>query len=81
MEAKPTHYCALFIDENSRLPGWLVIRDMDDLKGNLLSVIIVVLCVRFVANSFTAFLQLHKTLLTTPPYNGIVNTNRYASQP
>ncbi len=53
--------------------NWLVIHDLDDLKGNLLSV-------QFVANSFTTFLQSHKTLLTTLPYNGIVNTNRYASQ-
>jgi uncharacterized membrane protein YqhA len=39
----------LFIDENARVPAWLVIHDLDDLKGNLLSVIIVVLCVQFVA--------------------------------
>src|SRR5512147_2090205 len=39
----------LFIDENARVPGWLVIHDLDHLKGSLLSVIIVVLTVQFVA--------------------------------
>ncbi len=39
----------LFIDENARVPGWLVIHDLDDLKGSLLSVIVVVLSVQFVA--------------------------------
>ena len=41
----------LFIDENARVPGWLVIHDLDDLKGSLLSVIVVVLCVQFVAQA------------------------------
>lgn len=39
----------LFIDENAHLPRWLVIHNLDDLKGNLLSVIVVVLTVQFVA--------------------------------
>ncbi len=30
-------------------PGWLVIHDLDDLKGKLLSVIVVVLSVQFLA--------------------------------
>jgi uncharacterized membrane protein YqhA len=39
----------LFINEKAHVPGWLVINDLDDLKGNLLSVIVVVLAVQFVA--------------------------------
>jgi uncharacterized membrane protein YqhA len=39
----------LFIDENAPLPDWLIIHDLDDLKSKLLSVIIVVLAVQFLA--------------------------------
>jgi uncharacterized membrane protein YqhA len=37
----------LFIDDRMVLPGWLVIHDLDDLKQNLISVVIVVLGVLF----------------------------------
>jgi uncharacterized membrane protein YqhA len=39
----------LFINANAPLPDWLVIHDLDDLKSKLLSVIIVVLAVQFLA--------------------------------
>ncbi len=39
----------LFLDENAPLPGWLVIHNLDDLKNKLLSVVIVVLAVQFLA--------------------------------
>lgn len=38
---------ALFVDETLPLPRWLVVRDLEDLKGHLLSVIIAVLAVLF----------------------------------
>lgn len=37
----------LFIDDNVRLPGWLEIRTLDDLKNKLIGVVIVVLGVLF----------------------------------
>lgn len=37
----------LFIDDSLRLPGWLVFRDLEDLKGNLVSIVIAVLAVLF----------------------------------
>jgi uncharacterized membrane protein YqhA len=37
----------LFVDEGLPLPGWLEIRDLDDLKNNLVSVVIAVLAVLF----------------------------------
>ena len=37
----------LFIDENLKLPSWLVIHDLDDLKGKLISSVIVILAVYF----------------------------------
>jgi uncharacterized membrane protein YqhA len=37
----------LFIDEQLDLPGGLVIHDFDDLKGNLISIVVVVLGVTF----------------------------------
>ncbi len=37
----------LFIDNSLRLPGWLVFRDLEDLKGNLVSIVIAVLAVLF----------------------------------
>jgi uncharacterized membrane protein YqhA len=39
---------ALFVDAALPLPGWLRIRDLDDLKSNLVSVVIAVLAVLFV---------------------------------
>ncbi|NJD59677.1 MAG: hypothetical protein C3F13_13995 [Anaerolineales bacterium] len=39
----------LFIDENLRTPSWLHITDLDDLKSKLLSVIVVMLSVTFLA--------------------------------
>jgi uncharacterized membrane protein YqhA len=38
---------ALFIDDSIPLPGWLVIRNLEDLKNNLISVIVAVLDVLF----------------------------------
>ncbi len=37
----------LFVDEGLPLPRWLVIRNLDDLKNNLVSVVIAVLAVLF----------------------------------
>lgn len=37
----------LFIDESLRLPRWLKIHDLDDLKGHLVSIVIAVLAVLF----------------------------------
>ncbi len=37
----------LFIDNTLPLPGWLVIRNLEDLKNNLVSVIVAVLAVLF----------------------------------
>ena len=37
----------LFVDEKLPLPRWLKIRDLDDLKNNLVSVVIAVLAVLF----------------------------------
>ncbi len=39
----------LFIDENAPVPAWLEIHSLDDLKSKLLSVIVVVLAVQFLA--------------------------------
>lgn len=39
----------LFIDENAPVPDWLEIHDLDTLKNKLLSVIVVVLSVQFLA--------------------------------
>jgi uncharacterized membrane protein YqhA len=39
----------LFIDENASVPHWLVIHDLDDLKSKLISIIIVILGVQFLA--------------------------------
>jgi len=39
----------LFIDDNSPAPDWLVIHDLDALKKKLLSVVVVILCVQFLA--------------------------------
>ena len=41
----------LFIDENAPVPPWLVIHDLDDLKGKLIGVIVVVLGVQFLAQA------------------------------
>lgn len=38
---------ALFVDDRLPLPRWLLIRDLDDLKGHLVSVVIAVLAVLF----------------------------------
>ena len=43
----------LFIDEKLVTPHWLVITDLDDLKGKLLGVIIVLLAVTFLGNGVT----------------------------
>ena len=37
----------LFIDESLRLPRWLKIHDLDDLKSHLVSIVIAVLAVLF----------------------------------
>ena len=43
----------LFIDDTLCLPKWLEIRDLDDLKSNLVSVVIVVLAVLFLREAIT----------------------------
>jgi uncharacterized membrane protein YqhA len=43
----------LFIDDRIKVPEWLVIHDIDDLKGKLISVIIVVLSVLFLGQAVT----------------------------
>jgi uncharacterized membrane protein YqhA len=43
----------LFIDDTVPLPAWLVIRTLDDLKGKLISVVIVVLGVLFLGQVVT----------------------------
>jgi uncharacterized membrane protein YqhA len=40
----------LFIDERLVTPDWLVITDLDDLKGKLIGVVIVLLAVTFLGN-------------------------------
>lgn len=40
-------FYALFVDDRLPLPSWLEIRDLDDLKNNLVSVVIAVLAVLF----------------------------------
>lgn len=39
----------LFIDENISVPRWLEIHDLNDLKDNLISIVVVVLGVQFLA--------------------------------
>lgn len=41
----------LFIDESIELPKWLVIKNFDDLKGKLISVLVVVLGVVFLSKA------------------------------
>lgn len=43
----------LFIDDNINVPEWLEIHNIDDLKGKLISVIIVVLSVLFLGQAVT----------------------------
>jgi uncharacterized membrane protein YqhA len=43
----------LFIDDTLKLPQWLGVRDFDDLKTNLVSVVIVVLAVLFLREAIT----------------------------
>lgn len=43
----------LFVDQHLPLPPWLVIKDLDDLKGKLLGVVIVVLGVLFLGQALT----------------------------
>jgi uncharacterized membrane protein YqhA len=43
----------LFIDDELTLPKWLKVRDFDDLKSNLVNVVIVVLAVLFLRESIT----------------------------
>lgn len=38
---------SLFVDDSLPLPKWLAIRDLDDLKSNLVSVVVAVLAVLF----------------------------------
>jgi uncharacterized membrane protein YqhA len=38
---------ALFVDEKLPLPGWLKVNDLEDLKANLVSIVIAVLAVLF----------------------------------
>jgi uncharacterized membrane protein YqhA len=42
--------CELFIDETIPVPGWLVIRTLDDLKNKLIGVIVVVMAVVFLGH-------------------------------
>ena len=37
----------LFIDDNLTLPGWLVVRNLDDLKGKLINGVVVIMAVFF----------------------------------
>ena len=39
---------ALFVDDTLPMPRWLEVHDLEDLKGNLISVVIAVLAVLFV---------------------------------
>lgn len=41
--------CELFIDEKAPVPNWLEIHDLDDLKSQLINIIVVVLGVQFLA--------------------------------
>jgi len=43
----------LFVDPDLPMPGWLVIRDLDDLKERLIGVIIVLLGVTFLGSAVT----------------------------
>jgi uncharacterized membrane protein YqhA len=43
----------LFIDDTLAMPPWLMISDLDDLKGKLLGVVIVLLAVTFLGNVVT----------------------------
>lgn len=43
----------LFIDDTIPLPGWLVVHNLDDLKENLIGVVIVVLGVVFLGQVIT----------------------------
>lgn len=43
----------LFVDDTLQLPRWLEISDLDDLKSNLVSVVIVVLAVLFLREAIT----------------------------
>src|SRR5438477_2653526 len=43
----------LFIDDKLPMPSWLIIRDLDDLKGKLIGVVIVLLAVTFLSNVVT----------------------------
>lgn len=38
---------SLFVDDSLPLPGWLVVRNLDDLKAQLISVVVAVLAVLF----------------------------------
>lgn len=42
---------SLFIDDNIRVPPWLEIHNLDDLKGKLVSVVIVILSVLFLGRA------------------------------
>jgi uncharacterized membrane protein YqhA len=44
---------SLFIDDNAPLPKWLQIHDLEDLKRNLMSVIVAVLAVLFLKEVFS----------------------------
>ncbi len=44
---------SLFIDQGLKLPDWLKIRTLDDLKNKLVSVVIVVLAVLFLGQAVT----------------------------
>lgn len=43
----------LFVDQGLALPPWLVIKDLDDLKRNLIGVVVVVLAVLFLGQAVT----------------------------
>jgi uncharacterized membrane protein YqhA len=48
-------FYALFVDDTIRLPRWLKFRDLEDLKGNLISVIIAVLAVMFLRQAIASY--------------------------
>jgi uncharacterized membrane protein YqhA len=48
-------FYALFIDDKVKLPTWLKFRNLEDLKANLISVIVAVLAVMFLRQAIAAY--------------------------
>lgn len=48
-------FYALFIDDRIELPAWLKFRNLDDLKANLISVIVAVLAVMFLRQAIASY--------------------------